>query len=191
MRYYSRSEKYSRLTLPLCSELQRFLRAVKWDLPSAFNRAEETTVWRREFDVDGLCENPASFEEESRTGKQIVLGWDLQQRPCLFMFPYRQNTKESQRQIQFVVWGLECAAELMPPGVEKLCLVSVISTASRQIANILLSQLIDFGSGQGGGNPTSLSQGKRVLDILQNYYCERLGRAICVNVPVSVACLRA
>ena len=108
-------------------ELQRFLRAVKWDLPNAFSRAEETLVWRREFNVDGLCEDPASFEEESRTGKQIVLGWDLQQRPCLLMYPWRQNTKESPRQVQFVVWGLECATELAPAGVEKLCLVSTDS----------------------------------------------------------------
>lgn len=55
----------------------------------------------------------------------------------------------------------------MPTGVEKLCL------------------LIDFGSGKGGGQPTSMGQAKRVLDILQTYYCERLGRAVCINVPVS------
>lgn len=49
---------------------------------------------------------------------------------------------------------------------------------------IIRPQLIDFGTSEkgGGGQPTSLGQAKKVLDILQNYYCERLGRAICINV---------
>lgn len=50
-------------------------------------------------------------------------------------YPYRQNarrdgaapltsqTKTSPRQIQFVVWILERTIDLMPPGVETLCLV--------------------------------------------------------------------
>jgi len=147
-------------------QVQRFLRATKWDLPSAFARCEETIVWRREFGVEDINNDASMVEEESRTGKEIILGWDNQKRPCLYMFPGRQNTKQSHRQIQFVVWTLERTVDLMGPHVENLCL------------------LIDFGAGEkGGGQPTSLGQAKKVLDILQNYYCERLGRAVCINVP--------
>lgn len=43
---------------------------------------------------------------------------------------------------------------------------------------------IDFGASLNHkAPPTSLGQAKRVLDILQTYYCERLGRAICVDIP--------
>lgn len=147
-------------------QCQRFLRATKWDLGAAISRTEETLSWRREFGVDAINDDPSIVEEEAKTGKEVVLGWDVQKRPCLYMFPWRQNTKQSHRQIQFVVWTLERAVDLMGPNVENLCL------------------LIDFGSGEhGGGQPTSLGQAKKVLDILQNYYCERLGRAVCINVP--------
>lgn len=56
-------------------------------------RAEETVVWRREFGVDALSADSSIVEEEARTGKEIVMGWDVNQRPCLYMFPYRQNVR--------------------------------------------------------------------------------------------------
>lgn len=148
-------------------QCQRFLRAVKWDLPAAFSRTEETVVWRREFEVEKINENPDMIEEEGRTGKEVIMGWDLQRRPCLYMFPYRQNTNTLDRQIQFVVWCLERTVDMMGPEVENLCL------------------LIDFGTGEkgGGGQPTSLGQARKVLSILQTYYCERLGRALCIRIP--------
>lgn len=73
------------------SECQRFLRAVKWDLAAAFSRTEETISWRREFEVVKLNEDSSIIDEEARTGKEVILGWDIQQRPCLYMFPWRQN----------------------------------------------------------------------------------------------------
>merc|ERR1711939_105545 len=148
-------------------QCQRFLRAVKWDLAAAFSRAEETMTWRREFEVRKLNENPSIIDEEAQTGKEVLLGWDIQKRPCLYMYPWRQNTKTSDRQIQFVVWCLERALDLMPPNVENLCL------------------LIDFGTGaKGSSQPTSLGQAKKFLEIVQTYYGERLGRAVCINVPM-------
>lgn len=124
-------------------QIQRCLRATKWDLEKAIQRAEETLVWRREYGTDNL-QGP-DVEEEGRTGKQYCVGYDKQSRPCLYMHPYRQNTKVSPRQIQFVVWTLERAVDLMPPGVENLALC------------------IDFGASQGGGQPTSLGQARQVL----------------------------
>lgn len=65
---------YLETLLYLFSECQRFLRAVKWDLPSAFNRAEETVVWRREFEVEKINENPDMIDEEGKTGKEVIMG---------------------------------------------------------------------------------------------------------------------
>lgn len=147
-------------------------------------RVEEILVWRRDYGVDEI--GGADVEEESKTGKQYIFGFDKQSRPVHYMHPDRQNTKESPRQIQFVVYMLERTVDLMPAGVENLCLN------------------IDFGSSHGGGQPTSIGQARQVLKsvfflimlwyslkivlkihptVLQTYYCERLGRAICIDVP--------
>ena len=52
------------------------------------------------------------------TGKQITFGFDAKGKPAFYMIPSRQNTDDPVRQIQFVVWMLERATDLMGPGVE-------------------------------------------------------------------------
>ncbi|TKA57499.1 hypothetical protein B0A53_00730 [Rhodotorula sp. CCFEE 5036] len=146
---------------------QRCLRATKWDYPSALKRAEETLVWRREFQVEEMTEEEVWREGE--TGKELVFGYDVNCRPVLYMHPHRQNTEVGPKQIAFVVWCLERTIDLAPatdPATEMLCLC------------------IDFGAGQkNSGQPTTLGQARKVLEILQTYYCERLGKAVCVNIP--------
>lgn len=147
---------------------QRCLRATKWDYDAALKRAESTLVWRREFGTEELGADRVSTEGE--TGKEIIMGYDINRRPVLYMHPYRQNTETGPAQIDFVVWCLERAIDLCPatdPPTDMICLC------------------IDFGANLANtkSQPTSVGQAKRVLDILQTYYCERLGRAVCVNVP--------
>lgn len=147
---------------------QRCLRATKWDYQNALKRAEETLVWRREYKVETMKEEDVSREGE--TGKELVFGFDNDCRPVLYMHPYRQNTQTGPDQIAFVVWCLERALDLAPatdPATEMLCLC------------------IDFGANlkDTKSQPTTLSQARKVLEILQTYYCERLGKAICVNIP--------
>jgi hypothetical protein len=52
------------------------------------------------------------------TGKQITFGFDVKGKPAIYMLPCRENTDDPVRQIQFVVWMLERAIDLMGPGVE-------------------------------------------------------------------------
>ncbi|SCV74158.1 BQ2448_6590 [Microbotryum intermedium] len=148
-------------------QFQRVARAVNWDYPAAVKRAEEILVWRREFGVDSM--QPEQVSHEGETGKKLSFGYDFESRPILYMHPYRQNTKASHHQIEFVVWCLERTLDLVPatnPPTEMLCLC------------------IDFGASRNVKTPpTSPSTAKDVLKILQTYYCERLGRAICVDVP--------
>ncbi|GAA5855526.1 hypothetical protein JCM8547_007872 [Rhodosporidiobolus lusitaniae] len=146
----------------------RCFRAVKWDYAAGVRRAEETLVWRREFGVEEMQESDVSKEGE--TGKELVMGFDVNCRPVLYMHPNRQNTEVGPNQIKFVVWCLERTLDLLPPtdpAVEMLCLC------------------IDFGANDKGakGQPTTLGQARKVLEILQTYYCERLGKAVCVNIP--------
>jgi hypothetical protein len=142
--------------------LFRYLRATKWNLGDAKTRLEATIRWRREYGTDNLTAE--HVEPEAITGKQVVLGFDIHSRPCLYLFPSRQNTRPSPRQVQFLVWALEQVSVLMPPNVETLAL------------------LVNFKSSSNSSNP-SPGTGRQVLHILQNHYPERLGRALVINVP--------
>ncbi|CBQ68595.1 related to PDR16-involved in lipid biosynthesis and multidrug resistance [Sporisorium reilianum SRZ2] len=139
----------------------RYLRATKWDVASAKKRLTDTIAWRREYGVDSL--KAEDLEPEAMTGKETILGYDNKGRPLHYMHPSRNTTEETPRQMQYAVWILERAIDLMPPGVEMLAL------------------LINFGGKK--RNPTSLSNAKLMLYILQNHYVERLGIALCINVP--------
>ncbi|KAK6351137.1 hypothetical protein TWF718_004308 [Orbilia javanica] len=142
--------------------LLRYLRATKWVVADAKKRIEATLTWRREWGVES--HTPEYIEIENETGKQVVFGFDNESRPCLYLNPSKQNTEKSDRQIQHLTFMLERVLEIAPPGVETLAL------------------LIDFKSASAGQNATP-SQGKQVMNILQNHYPERLGRALVVNIP--------
>lgn len=140
--------------------LLRYLRATKWNTQEAVARVQRTLTWRREYGVQGLTAEHISIENE--TGKQVLLGYDIHGRPCLYLLPSKQNTEKSDRQVQHLVFMLERLIELMPPNQETLSL------------------LINFSDTKSGQN-ASIGQAKQCLSILQNHYPERLGRALVIN----------
>lgn len=142
--------------------LLRYLRATKWNVTAAIKRVEDTLVWRREYGVAGFTADYIS--EENATGKQVLLGFDNNGRPCLYLLPNKQNTPNSPKQVQHLVFMLERTLEIAPPGQESLAL------------------LIDFRNSSSGSNP-SVGTGRAVLNILQNHYPERLGRALITHLP--------
>ena len=101
-------------------------------------------------------------------GKQLILGWDFHGRPCHYMNPSKQNTPRSDRQIEHLVFMLEREIDLMVPGQETLA---------------LLINFAETKSGQGA----SIGQGRQTLNILQNHYPERLGRALVTNGELGVS----
>lgn len=134
----------------------RYLRATKWDVAEAERRLIGTLVWRREY---LLPEHDADYiSAENETGKQVIMGYDFNCAPCLYLFPGKQNSPRTERQIQHLVFMLERLIDLMPPGQESLTL------------------LITFMNS--GGSGSSVGQGKQVLYILQNHYPERLAKAL-------------
>lgn len=137
--------------------LLRYLRATKWKVPDALKRLQSTLSWRREYGADTFTADYISPENE--TGKQVVLGYDNDARPCLYLNPAKQNTKMSDRQIHHLSYMLDRVIDMMPPGQETTAL------------------LINF-KGAAGGNVPSVGQAKAVLNILQNHNPERLGRAL-------------
>ncbi|KAI1432658.1 CRAL-TRIO domain-containing protein [Xylaria sp. CBS 124048] len=144
--------------------LLRYLRACKWDQHGAEKRLLETLTWRREYGVEELTADYISPENE--TGKQVIVGYDKQGRPCHYLNPGRQNTEVTPRQVQHMVFMLERVIDLIPAQQEKICL------------------LIDFKAGEKRTNTApGIGQGREVLHILQAHYPERLGRALIMNVP--------
>lgn len=142
--------------------LLRYLRATKWVTADALKRLQGTLSWRREYGADTFTHDYISPENE--TGKQVQLGFDKDQRPCLYLRPGRQNTKMSDRQIHHLCYMLDRTIELMPPGQESNCLI------------------IDFKGAKSGTVP-SLGQAQAVLNILQTHNPERLGRALISDTP--------
>ena len=142
--------------------LLRYLRATKWHTPSALKRLQSTLSWRREYGADTFTFDYISPENE--TGKQLVLGYDNECRPCLYLSPAKQNTKMSDRQIHHLCFMLDRTIDMMPPGQESACL------------------LISF-EGAGTGNVPTVAQARSVLNILQNHSPERLGKALISKLP--------
>lgn len=151
----------------------RYLRATKWVTEDAIDRIELTLAWRRQFGISGFLEadnsvNGPLCSPENETGKEVLLGYDNDSRPCLYLKPGRQNTKTSQRQVQHLVYMLEKVIDFMPSGQDSLAL------------------LIDFKplpAGKVSSKIPPVSIGRQVLHILQTHYPERLGRALLTNIP--------
>ncbi|RCK55909.1 Phosphatidylinositol transfer protein PDR16 [Candida viswanathii] len=151
----------------------RYLRATKWNTEEAIDRIEMTLSWRREFGVSEPFDtenkvNGDLVSVENETGKEVILGYDNDSRPCLYLKPGRQNTKTSERQVQHLVYMLERVIDYMPSGQDSLAL------------------LIDFKQSPVGTQTNKIPPigiGKQVLHILQTHYPERLGKALLTNIP--------
>lgn len=154
----------------------RYLRATKWNVHEAIERIEGTIAWRREFGVnyqddDKNTVNSELIAPESLTGKEVVLGFDNDARPCLYLKPGRQNTKTSHRQVQHLVYCLEKVIDFMPSGQDSLALLIDFKQHPEISANVETSKI------------PPLSVGREVLHILQTHYPERLGKALLTNIP--------
>ena len=138
--------------------LLRYLRATSWQsADAAAKRLLSTLTWRREYGLRKFT--PEYISVENETGKQVVYGFDNEGRSCLYMNPAKQNTDKSDKQLHHVVYMLERAIDLMPPGQETAALI------------------INFSQRSSRGNP-NVKQGMETLNILQGHYPERLGRAL-------------
>nr|ODO04236.1 pleiotropic drug resistance protein [Cryptococcus depauperatus CBS 7855] len=140
----------------------RYMRAAKWKMPDAKNRIKTTLEWRRQYKPELI--EPGDVSIEAETGKIILSGFDIDSRPILYMRPGRENTETSPRQIRHLIYHLERAIDLMPPGQEQVAII------------------VDYKSATSQSNP-SISTARKVLSILQNHYVERLGRGLVVNMP--------
>ncbi|CCD25701.1 phosphatidylinositol transporter NDAI_0F03830 [Naumovozyma dairenensis CBS 421] len=155
----------------------RYLRATKWVLQDCIARISLSIAWRREFGIshegeengDKLTSDSVAVENES--GKQVILGFENDARPILYLKPGRQNTKTSRRQVQHLVFMLERVIDFMPPGQDSLALL------------IDFKEYPDVPKVAGNSKIPPIGVGKEVLHILQTHYPERLGKALLTNIP--------
>lgn len=143
--------------------LLRYLRATKWHEKEAEKRLVATLSWRRDYGVEEEL-TPEHISPENETGKQIIVGYDKECRPCHYLNPGRQNTAPGPRQVQHLVYMVERVIDLMPPKQETLSL------------------MINFKPSKERTNTApGISTGREVLHILQTHYPERLGKALIIN----------
>ncbi|CAB4253846.1 similar to Saccharomyces cerevisiae YNL231C PDR16 Phosphatidylinositol transfer protein (PITP) controlled by the multiple drug resistance regulator Pdr1p [Maudiozyma barnettii] len=155
----------------------RYLRATKWVVDDCKDRIAGSIAWRREFGIshfgeengDVITSDSVSIENES--GKNVIMGYENDARPILYLKPGRQNTKTSHRQVQHLVFMLERVIDFMPPGQDSLALL------------IDFKEYPDVPKVQGNSKIPPIGVGKEVLHILQTHYPERLGKALLTNIP--------
>ncbi|KAJ1953512.1 hypothetical protein EC988_002951 [Linderina pennispora] len=163
------SKKYIDEAVPLNIEqwltdecIARYVRARKGVYEDTRRALRKTIEWRAQTRPDAL--RPDVVEIENKTGKMYFNGFDKFSRPVIYMYNHRQNTKEPDNQIRWVIYTLEMVIRNMPKGVEK---VSLAIDASHW----------------GFSNSVSIGTAKKFLDVLANHYPERLGRAVIFRPP--------
>ncbi|KAI0463255.1 Phosphatidylinositol transfer protein (PITP) [Komagataella kurtzmanii] len=155
----------------------RYLRATKWHYKDCIDRIEGTIAWRREFGISAQLDDSLNtvtaelVSPENETGKEVILGFENDARPCLYLKPGRQNTKTSHRQVQHLVFMLERVIDYMPSGQDSLALLIDFKQHPEVAANVSTSKIPPIGVG------------RQVLHILQTHYPERLGKALLTNIP--------
>jgi hypothetical protein len=108
--------------------------------------------------------NLAYVEAEAMSEKLIIDGFVYCNSPVLYIAPHLENIKSDQRQVDNMIFFLECAIALMLPGVEKLTFI------------------MDF-SGSSVFNSPAPWMAKSIVRTLDQHYPERLHMAILVKTP--------
>ena len=155
----------------------RYLKATDWNVDHSIERITQSLAWRREFGINHLGEENGDTVTsdlvaiENETGKQVILGYDNEVSPILCFKHGMQNTKNSRRQVQHLVFMLERVIDFMPMGQGSLALL------------IDFKEYPDVPKVSGNSKIPPLGVGKEVLHILQTHYPERLGKALLTNIP--------
>ncbi|AOA70104.1 GQ68_04906T0 [Komagataella phaffii GS115] len=130
------------------------MRATKWHYKDCIDRIEGTIAWRREFGISAQLDDSLNtvtaelVSPENETGKEVILGFENDARPCLYLKPGRQNTKTSHRQVQHLVFMLERVIDYMPSGQDSLALLIDFKQHPEVAANVSTSKIPPIGVGR-------------------------------------------
>ncbi|PKI85070.1 hypothetical protein MVES_001002 [Malassezia vespertilionis] len=107
----------------------RYLRAARGDLKNAKRRIIPELI------------TPDEVAPEAVTGKHVLTGFDKECRPILYLRPGRENTKQSERQIRYMVFSLERSLVVDFQGASLSSMPSLSS--ARQVAHILQAHYVE------------------------------------------------
>jgi diazepam-binding inhibitor (GABA receptor modulator, acyl-CoA-binding protein) len=103
--------------------LMRFLVGKSFKMKSALQLLNDALIWRIQRQVDTVEDNIIEWENifsiESCTGKIYVPGKDQWGRPVVVFDNTVQNTKNVDRQMEFLAWNLNMACRMMNDDVDK------------------------------------------------------------------------
>jgi hypothetical protein len=143
--------------------LWRFLKARSFNVEAAADMLAKNFQWRREFQPHTL-----TFEEvvpEVVKRRVFFLNNDKLGRPIMYLYPgnHDKNNRDSDVFIKMICYMMETVVKKMRPGVYQFSVIADLSNLGR--ANLDIDLL------------------KRVAQILQSYYPERLALCVCINIP--------
>ncbi|CAL8462258.1 g1789 [Coccomyxa elongata] len=144
--------------------LRRYLAARNGNFANAKKMLQSTLEWRRSYKPHEITWETIADEA---TGKQIIAPCtDKEGRVVVIMRPREEKSRNTEKQIKFLVYTLELASKL----------------ADASGTNHKICWLVDF-KGYSMRNAPSIRVSITTLSILQNHYPERLGMALCYLPP--------
>ncbi|KAH7865164.1 hypothetical protein Vadar_003023 [Vaccinium darrowii] len=145
--------------------IRRFLRARDLDIEKASNMFLKYLKWKQIFTPTGSI-TASEIATDIEQKKMFTQGSDKTGRPILVVFPGRHFPRKGglEEFKRFVVFSLDKVCSRMPEGQEKFALIADL---------------------EGWRHTNSdLHECVGALNILQDYYPERLGKLFIIHVPV-------
>ena len=175
------------------ANLQRILRARKFDMPKALQLAAKTVTWRTEYCPEGI--EPEELRVESCTGK-TRMGERLDRfgRPVVVLDSSAQNTKKPEGHVRLLAWTMERSMRAMLGRNERQVAASdevgveegggaVVSPPVVAVPVVEKQALFMHMNKFSLFNAPGLATTRQTIDILASFYCERLGHAILWKPP--------
>lgn len=149
------------------ANLQRILRARKFDQADALYLAEETVDWRIDERPDILRADDV-LENECCTGKARIGDYDRHGRPILLLDSWAENTKLAKNQIKHLTWQMMRLSRRFE--------TSPNVNIEKNLVFVNLEKFSLF-------NCPSMENSKKTITILSKFFCERMGHGICWQPP--------
>jgi hypothetical protein len=102
--------------------LLRFYRGRKRDEDKAYNAVLKHIAWREENNVSSVCANLDKFQDELKSGKIVVKGYDLSGRPAVFIYAgkHDKNERDIEQMRMLIIYTLEELLKRARPSEERI-----------------------------------------------------------------------
>jgi len=145
------------------TKIMRFLRGRKWVVDKTYRALIRHAEWRTQNNVEDIT--IADIESELNTGKIIIKGKDLLNRPCVSVLArkHRKEIRDLEVMKKLIIHSLEEIVKVSLPEEEKMVLIFDLHEFSFACMDYEVIKLL--------------------IEILQFNYPETLAHAIILNAP--------